>query len=59
MYQNDLTMSEVLHDPMIRLMLRADRVPLGELARTMENAARARCLSFSDTRQGVLVNPTN
>jgi len=42
MYQNDLTMSEVLHDPMIRLMLRADRVPLGELARLMENAARAR-----------------
>lgn len=51
MYHDDLTMSEVLHDPMIRLMLRADHVPLGEFAKIMENAARARNLTSQDRRE--------
>jgi len=56
MYHNEMTMSEVLHDPLIRLMLRADRVPLGELAKIMENAARAKNLAFLDA--GEQAKPT-
>ena len=54
MYHNEMTMSEVLHDPLIRLMLRADRVPLGELAKIMENAARAKNLAFLGARESVM-----
>lgn len=42
MHTNEMTMSEVLRDPMIRQMLRADRVPLGEFAKLLERTARAR-----------------
>jgi len=42
MNDTDLTMSEALRDPMIRLMLRADRVPLGEFARLLKKAAEQR-----------------
>lgn len=38
----ELTISEVLHDPMIRLMLRADRISLGDFAKLLEEAANAR-----------------
>jgi hypothetical protein len=42
LHTNEMTMSEVLKDPMIRQMLRADRVPLGEFAKLLERTARAR-----------------
>lgn len=42
MHPAELTMSEALRDPMIRLMLRADRIPLGDFARLLEKAASAR-----------------
>ena len=42
MHTSELTMSEMLRDPMIRLMLRADRVPLGDFAKLLEEAANAR-----------------
>lgn len=42
MNNTDLTMSEALRDPMIRLMLRADRVPLGEFANLLQKAAEDR-----------------
>ena len=42
MHTVELTMSEMLRDPMIRLMLRADRVPLRDFARLLEEAAEAR-----------------
>ena len=42
MHATELTMSEMLRDPMIRLMLRADRVPLGDFAKLLEEAANAR-----------------
>jgi hypothetical protein len=35
-------MSEALKDPLIRLMLRADKVRLGDFAATLERAARER-----------------
>jgi hypothetical protein len=38
----ELTMSEALKDPLIRLMLRADKIGLGEFAELLESAAR-RC----------------
>lgn len=40
-------MSEMLKDPMIRLMLRADRVPLGDFAILLERAASERLRQFS------------
>ncbi|MBO9096651.1 MULTISPECIES: hypothetical protein [unclassified Rhizobium] len=42
MHAAELTMSEMLRDPMIRLMLRADRVPLRDFAKLLEDAANAR-----------------
>jgi len=42
MHTVELTMSEMLRDPMVRLMLRADRVPLRDFARLLEEAAEAR-----------------
>jgi hypothetical protein len=38
----EMTMSEVLRDPVIRQMLRADRVSLSEFAKLLEKTARAR-----------------
>ncbi|AVA23242.1 hypothetical protein NXC24_CH03629 [Rhizobium sp. NXC24] len=37
-----MTISEVLRDPMIRQMLRADRVSLSDFAKLLEKTARAR-----------------
>jgi len=39
---SEMTMSEVLRDPVIRQMLRADRVSLSEFAKLLEKTARAR-----------------
>jgi hypothetical protein len=47
MHTNEMTMSEVLRDPMIRQMLRADRVPLGEFAKLLERTARARAEAYA------------
>jgi hypothetical protein len=43
----ELTMSEALRDPMIRLVLRADRISLGDFARLLEKAAIARNQSYA------------
>ncbi|WP_237352733.1 hypothetical protein [Rhizobium leguminosarum] len=43
----ELTMSEVLTDPLIRQMLRADGVTLGYFAKLLEEAASRRSRSFS------------
>ena len=43
----DLTMSQVLKDPLIRQMLRADQVSLGEFAMLLEKAAAERARRFS------------
>lgn len=43
----DLTMSEVLKDPLIRQVLRADKVSLGAFAMLLEEAARERSRRFS------------
>ncbi|MDR6671270.1 hypothetical protein [Rhizobium sp. 1399] len=42
----DLTMSEVLKDPLIRQVLRADRVTLGDFAKLLEEAASRRSRNF-------------
>ncbi|MGM4982601.1 MULTISPECIES: hypothetical protein [Rhizobium] len=42
MQNGEMTMSEVLRDPVIRQMLRADRVSLSEFAKLLEKTARAR-----------------
>lgn len=42
MHHADLTMNEALHDPMIRQLLRADRVSLGDFAKLLEKAARTK-----------------
>jgi hypothetical protein len=49
MTNTELTMSEVLRDPMIRLMLRADRVSLGEFARLLQKAAEDRNRATTET----------
>jgi hypothetical protein len=51
MNASELTMSEVLRDPMIRLMLRADRISLGDFARLLEKAASTRNQSFAAERK--------
>jgi hypothetical protein len=38
----ELTMSEALRDPMIRLMLRADRMLPGEFAKLLERTVRGK-----------------
>lgn len=42
MQNSEMTMSEALRDPMIRQLLRADRVSLSEFAELLETTARAR-----------------
>jgi hypothetical protein len=49
MSRDDMTMSEVLRDPLIRLMLRADGISLGAFAELLETAARRRNAQFSNT----------
>lgn len=49
---DELTMFEVLHDPLIRLVLRADKVPLGEFAQILEKAARNRNHAFRASNKG-------
>ncbi len=46
----DMTMSEVLRDPMIRQMLRADRISLGVFAELLETAAIKRAHAFAANR---------
>ena len=55
MQTNEMTMSEVLRDPMIRQMLRADRVPLGEFAKLLERTARTRNEAFAAEIQAAQV----
>lgn len=43
----DLSMSEVLKDPLIRQMLRADKVSLGAFAVLLEKAAQERGRRFA------------
>ena len=38
----DLALSEALNGPLIRLVLRADKVSIGEFARILENASSRR-----------------
>ncbi|SCB37516.1 hypothetical protein [Rhizobium hainanense] len=38
----ELTMSEALKDPLIRLLLRADKISMGEFAQILEAAASRR-----------------
>ena len=47
----EMTMSEVLKDPIIRQMLRADKVPLGDFAKLLESVARTRNETFSVAQQ--------
>lgn len=67
----EMTMSEMLHDPMIRQMLRADRVSLADFAVLLKNAATRRskrsavvwpalpeCLLQYSTAQATLVQQT-
>ncbi|KRB54967.1 hypothetical protein ASE04_29195 [Rhizobium sp. Root708] len=46
----DLTISQVLKDPLIRQMLRADRVSLGDFEKLLEAAASKRGQGFSAAR---------
>ncbi|MEF0942097.1 hypothetical protein [Rhizobium sp. BR 362] len=57
MQNNEMTMSEVLRDPMIRQMLRADRVSLSEFARLLKKTARARHAASAEERAIPLVPP--
>lgn len=50
---HDMTMSEVLKDPLIRQMLRADRVSLGVFAELLENAANQRARGFAASARPV------
>lgn len=50
MQNSEMTMSEALRDPMIRQMLRADRVSLTEFATLLEKTARARNAAFGEQR---------
>ncbi|MCF1471011.1 MULTISPECIES: hypothetical protein [Rhizobium/Agrobacterium group] len=49
----DLTMSEVLKDPMIRQLLRADGVSLSAFAVLLDDAARQRNLALRCRKVGV------
>jgi hypothetical protein len=45
----ELTMSEALKDPLIRLLLRADRISLGQFAELLERAASRRHQQLATT----------
>jgi hypothetical protein len=47
MIMHDMSMSEMLKDPLIRQMLRADRISLGTFAELLETAAQKRARGFS------------
>jgi len=49
----DLTMREALKDPLIRLLLRADKITMGEFARILEAAARGRNRDLSKPVQAI------
>lgn len=51
---DDMTMTEVLRDPMIRQMLRADGVSLTDFAVLLDEAAKRR---FNKTHQNALAIP--
>jgi hypothetical protein len=42
MVHGEMTIADVLKDPLIRQMMRADRVSLKEMKRLLQNAARTR-----------------
>jgi hypothetical protein len=44
---HDMTMSEVLKDPLIRQMLRADKISLGVFAELLQAAANERARVFA------------
>lgn len=43
----DMTVAEILADPMIRLLMRADKVSVGSLTQLMERTAKERDLKQS------------
>lgn len=55
----DLTMSQVMKDPMIRLMLRADKVSLGEFAKLLEKASNDCGQRFAVAPHGVCTHQIN
>lgn len=55
----DMTMSEVLKDPLIRQMLRADKVSLGAFAQLLENAANERGRKLAASSWGARRNSPN
>ena len=57
MFQQDMTMSEMLHDPLIRQVLRADRVSLGEFASLMDAAARIRNKRIAAVKRSASLPP--
>jgi len=57
MNATELTMSDMLRDPMIRLMLRADRIPLGDFARLLETAASARNQPYATAKEAPRPHP--
>ncbi|MBB5574062.1 MULTISPECIES: hypothetical protein [Rhizobium] len=57
MQNNEMTMSEVLRDPMIRQMLRADRVSLSDFATLLKKTARARNAASAEKSAMPLVPP--
>lgn len=56
MTDDEMTIAEVLKDPLIRLMMRADRVSLREFVREMEKLLREAALgiplALSEDRRG-------
>ncbi|MBW9113996.1 hypothetical protein JNB88_10140 [Rhizobium cauense] len=53
----DLTVSEALKDPLIQLLLRADKTSLGQFAQILESAARRRHLQLAARNLPIEVGP--
>lgn len=51
MTQDDLTIADVLKDPLIRLMMRADRVSVTMMRTLLVNAARAQAVPHARCEQ--------
>ncbi|THF53857.1 hypothetical protein [Allorhizobium terrae] len=49
----DMTMSEMLRDPLIRLMLRADGISLSDFASMLDDAARQSGKSRRDAKLAI------
>ena len=52
MTEDEMTIAEVLKDPLIRLMMRADRVSLREMKELLREAALGTPLALSEERRG-------